>query len=136
MAEDLDPWYRARDAITRDLEHELMGPVKADPLDEPPLNRIVVGVLHPQAGFTDELYRAGMEEDVRESESGSVESATDRDTDSAVVLSHSRRPSSIGLTFAVHESETPEVMVAVTARRYADEDGSWRPVDVASDPGL
>jgi hypothetical protein len=136
MPRDLAPWYDARGAIALELEQELMGPVGAESLDELPLNRIIVGVLHPRVGFSDEHYCAGMEEDNRETESRGAEAAADGDADSAVALAHSRRPSSAGMTFAVNAYQTPEVMVAVSARRYVEENGCWRPVDIASDPGL
>ncbi|MGV9673354.1 helicase-related protein [Gordonia sp. NPDC003504] len=135
MAEDLTPWYDARQAIVDELEQELVGPADSTVLTEPPLNRIVVGALHPRRGSVDE-YVQGIDGEGDQSVKSGQGSAQDDDSDSAIALSHAMKPSSIGLTFTVDHAENPTVAVEVSARRYVETDGNWLPVDIASDPGL
>ncbi|NKS38095.1 helicase [Rhodococcus hoagii] len=135
MAEDLGPWYEARQEIVDELERELMGPEDATPLDERPLNRIVVGVLHPRPDGRIE-YMPKMESEGSQSDGRGAGSVEDEDNESAVALSHAIRPSSFGLTFTVNELETAAVSVGVSARRYREEDGRWHAVDIATDADL
>src|SRR5450631_3299196 len=99
----LDPWYEARALMRQALEDDLMGSGKDSEIDEAPLDRFIVGVLHPQnAGDL------SAEEDKPES-AGSV--AVDAVFDPAVALSRVQYPSSLGLTFAVVPSETSVIHV-------------------------
>lgn len=136
MGAPLDTWYKARDALAIDLEEELMGPEDPEELDEPPLNRIIVGVLHPRRGSDDTGYRVGLEEDAAmESGSDSSVSGTE-EPDTAIALSRAMKPTSLGLTFTVAYDETPTVAVDVTARRYVLEESRWVPVDVVLPDGV
>jgi len=106
----LDPWYEARALMRQALEDDLMGSGKDSEIDEAPLDRFIVGVLHPQnAGDL------SAEEDKPES-AGSV--AVDAVFDPAVALSRVQYPSSLGLTFAVVPSETSVIHVSIEASRY------------------
>ena len=137
MSEDLSPWYEARDKILAGLDDELAGPVEAVALNEPPLNRIVVGVLHPRRSVvasTESEYHEGIEADEAQEFTGGTPAA-DGATESAVALSHATKPSSMGLTFTVDPRKTPEIEVVASARRYESaESGEWLPTDVRSDP--
>lgn len=136
MTEDLTAWYTARSGIVEILEDELMGPQGAVSLGEPPLNRIIVGVLHPKTASASDGYRVGLAEDEAMSQgiSGSMDEGT---AETAVSLSHALRPSSMGLTFTVNAKVTREIRVLTSARRYrADTNGSWLPVDVYREGGL
>ncbi|AEI13437.1 helicase domain protein [Cellulomonas gilvus ATCC 13127] len=109
----LDPWYRARSAMVAALERDLLGTAEDDHLDEPPLDRFIVGILHPPSDIEIEDTAAPPE----------VETGTqvDADVDAGVSLSRMRAPSSMGLTFAVDPSTTAEVVVTVRADRYVPE---------------
>lgn len=129
MAEDLAPWYAARDSLVDSLEEELMGPRKLEPLNEPPLNRIIVGVLYPRAEHQADMYKPGLSEDV-DGEAGST--ADDTATEVAVSLSHAHKPSSIGITFTVDPAHTPRISVHASARRYAESENAWYPHEVGT----
>ncbi|WP_232512354.1 helicase-related protein [Rhodococcus pyridinivorans] len=107
------------------------------PLEEPPLNRIIVGVLHPQIrGAGGDDYRQGLAEDEALAD-GAQTSPNEGVTEQPVSLSRSVKPSSMGLTFAVDPLVTKRIVVHVSARRYQpNEDGSWNPVEVCHDHGL
>ncbi|MBY6540051.1 helicase [Rhodococcus sp. BP-349] len=134
MAEDLAPWYRARDDIFDSLEDELLGPADG-PLSEFPLNRIIVGILHPQkphqAIATEYHEKLEADEPAEDARSASLDSSA---TESAVARSHAHRPSAMGLTFSVDSTKTTSVIVDVMAHRYEEQgDGSWLPIRVATD---
>lgn len=148
MNEDLGSWYSARDGLVDALESELMGPVEPLPLDEAPLNRIVVGVLNPQSaqemggdrpgiGRDTDDYRQGMDEDAAMDSQAGPGTLEEADTESAVALSRSKRPSAMGLTFTVAQKNTATVSVSVDARRYElRPDERWHAIDVAVDDSL
>lgn len=106
------PWYLARDAMRRALESDLMGGAADQLLDERPLDRFIVGVLHPR-----EASSSFTEEELDLPESGDS-GGPDAVFDPAVALSHVRFPSSMGLTFAVDVRDTRTVRVGVDATRY------------------
>lgn len=125
---DLGPWYNARSDVAEALQKELLGPVEPMILDEPPLNRIMVGILHPKSK-SQNGYRAGLEDEERELSSGGGEG--DLDSHSTVALSRSMAPSSMGMTFAVHADHVSSVDVRVKARRYEERGERWHPLDIA-----
>ncbi|CAM3785361.1 helicase-related protein [Smaragdicoccus niigatensis] len=133
MVEDLSSWYDARDQIVDDLEAELLGPAEPIPLAEPPLDRIIVGVLYPRRPDSASAeYLEGMENDAAGESDGA--GANDESAETTVALSRSKKPSSMGLSFSVLAGVTQDVEVFVSARRYAkDESEDWRAVDVAFD---
>ncbi|MCC8929015.1 helicase-related protein [Rhodococcus sp. I2R] len=133
MPEDLSQWYEARDCIADSLEDELMGPADG-PITEFPLNRIIVGILHPQKPEKPHEieYHEKLEADepLEDARSSSVDVGV---TESAVARSHAHKPSSMGVTFSVNSVETTSVRVDVFARRYEEQsDGSWLPIHVAT----
>ena len=137
VSDGLAPWYTARTNIVDALEDELMGPADLTPLGEPPLNRIIVGVLHPQVrGAIRDDYRQGLVED--EALADGVQSSPEEGSgEQPVSLSRAVKPSSMGLTFAVDPLVTKKIVVHASARRYQpNENGSWDPVEVSRDDGL
>lgn len=137
MADDLAPWYVARAIIVDALEDELMGPAELVPLDEPPLNRIIVGVLHPRARNSGpDDYRQGLAEDEALVEGAQI-SSDEGAAEQPVSLSRAVKPASMGLTFAVDPSVTRRICVRASARRYQpSESGVWDPVEVSRDGGI
>lgn len=129
------PWYDARARLHNDVMADLMGPTGAVHLTEPPLNQIVVGVLYPQSNsLSPDEYKAGLDEDESAQSTASSGAGTGDEPlpDSAVALSHSKAPSSMGVTFAVESSVSPQVTVELAARKFVErEDGSWEPTDVS-----
>lgn len=119
----LDPWYEAREAMRLALEHDLMGGEEDERLDEPPLDRYVVGILHPPS--------AGPLEDAGAVPDAETGGQPDAEYDPGVNLAHLRYPSSMGLTFGVDPSRSPVVVLELTADRYVPEvstDGGQPPV--------
>ena len=110
MVTDLDPWYRMRENLVRMLSADLVGSEEDASIDEPPLDRFVMGILYPQAAMTLEE-----ESDVPEAADGV---GPDNTYDPAVALSRRQYPSSMGLTVAVVPADTPSINVAVSAARY------------------
>jgi len=108
-----DPWYDARDEMVRALERDLMGTTQDNYLEEPPLDRFIVGILHPP---TEEPI-----EDVVEVPDVETGTQVDAEYDPGVNTSRIRRPSSMGLTFAVDPRRTPLISVTVCADRYVPE---------------
>ncbi|MGW6123019.1 helicase-related protein [Nocardia sp. NPDC055165] len=133
MAEDLAPWYEARDSLVESLEEELMGPREPEPLHEPPLNRIIVGVLYPRVENLSDIYKPGLSEDT-DGEAGSI--ADDTATEVAVSLSHAHKPSSVGLTFTVDSVQTPQITICASARKYTESEDIWYPHEVATDTDI
>lgn len=107
---DLSPWYAARDLMRRALEDDLMGSAADEVLTEAPLDRFVVGILHPSSNAP--VEDAG---EVPDMETGTQ---PDAEPDPGVSLARMRYPSSMGLTFAVDPSSTPFVELSVSADRY------------------
>ncbi|WP_309222094.1 helicase-related protein [Aeromicrobium sp. S22] len=123
---NLDPWYDLRGRLVDALVADLVGGPDDDVLDEAPLDRFVMGILHPQAAGSMEA-----EPDVPDAADGN---GTDNTYDPAVALSRRQYPSSMGLTVAVDTAATPEMSIDVSAVLYGedDESGSWkRTVDAA-----
>jgi hypothetical protein len=108
---DLSAWYAAREYVRRALEADLMGGGPQDEeLHERPLDRFIVGILHPVSPALVEDASA-----VPETETGT---APDSEFDPGVNLAHLRYPSSMGLTFSLDPVTTPGVTLEVSANRY------------------
>ncbi|GAA1424352.1 helicase-related protein [Agrococcus citreus] len=111
---DLSPWYLAREAMAGAVAADLYGSAADELLDESPLDRFIVGILHPlEGGGSTAAVEAANE--VPEDES---EVAPDAGYDPGVSFAHLRYPSTIGLTFGVTE-ETQALSIVVRADRYA-----------------
>lgn len=110
---DLHAFYAARDLVREALERDLLGTAEDERLTEAPLDRFIVGILHPAS--SELIEDAGAVPDVETGAQG------DAEYDPGVNLSRMRYPSSMGMTFAVDPHETPAVVLAVTADRYVPE---------------
>jgi hypothetical protein len=106
----LESMYGFRADMVEQLEKDLFGPGGGadEVLEEPPLDRYVVGVLWPAE---DELQE---EPEPDSAESDEIDSASD----APVAQSLMRYPSSMGLTFTVDVGSVDTVDIAVTAARY------------------
>lgn len=107
---ELDKWYAFRQQMIEVLAADLMGNAAEHTLDEPPLDRFVLGILHPQA--------MSMDEERSDDDDGSDGGRPDAAYDPAVALAHMRKPASAGMTFAVDASATPEIDVQVGVARF------------------
>lgn len=119
MSTDLNPWYDLRGRLVDALVADLVGGPDDDVLDEAPLDRFVMGILHPQAAGSMEA-----EADAPEAADGN---GIDNAYDPAVALSRRQYPSSMGLTVAIDPETTPEISIEVSASLYAEneESGAW-----------
>ncbi|MCA4993948.1 helicase [Tsukamurella tyrosinosolvens] len=127
---NLTPWYEARDTINAHLSAELYGPSgDPEPLNEYPLNRFLVGVLHPVPGVHETAdYVQGMAEDGADEATATADGA---EFDAPVALSLGRKPSSVGMTFAVRPVANGTVRILIAANRYVeDAEGGWLPVPI------
>ncbi|MTB89045.1 helicase [Aeromicrobium senzhongii] len=114
----LDPWYDLRARLVDALVADLVGGPDDVVLEEAPLDRFVMGILHPQSVGTMEV-----EADTPETASGTGPDAV---YDPAVALARRQYPSSMGLTVALDPRETPELEIDVVASRYGEsEGGRW-----------
>lgn len=113
----LDPWYEARALMVEAVVTDLYGSSGDEELTEPPLDRFVVGILHPTAG-------GGLEpaELANEQPDGEAGTAPDADFDPGVSLTHMRYPSTIGMTFGV-AAATQRLVIEVEADRYEPVEG-------------
>ncbi|MER5477771.1 helicase-related protein [Streptomyces sp. NPDC002734] len=123
--------YEARDSLLVQLRRDLMGPGAPDEVltHDAPITTYPIGVLFPRPA--DGKAEEEMKGDNREQEAdvapeiraGDVE---ERGLELGVSLANDRRPSSMGLTFAVDPSVSPTVVVRVEAAMYepVDEAGN------------
>jgi hypothetical protein len=111
---DLGPWYEARKLMRNALEEDLQGGPGDDVLTEPPLDRFIIGILHAQ-GETDPEENGEQEENDDAAARGE-----DASFDPAIAMTRRRYPSSMGLTCAVRPEETRNLIVALSASRYAE----------------
>lgn len=121
MSTELDAWYDFREGLVEALVADLVGGPQDETLTEAPLDRFVMGILHPREV-------GSLEAEVEESEIAGGGGA-DAVYDPAVALARRQYPSSMGLTVAVDPERTPEVRVTVAACRYEEdpgEPGVWR----------
>ncbi|WP_166869349.1 helicase C-terminal domain-containing protein [Salinibacterium sp. ZJ70] len=109
----LDPWYQARTAMVDALIADLHGTEADATIEEAPLDRYIVGILHPRSVSSEDAAPVFADE-VPEDESPSIEG----DSDPGVSFAHLRYPSSVGMTFGV-SSGTQRVSISVGATRYA-----------------
>lgn len=129
MTTDLSPWYEARRYMVEALTADLMGSPSNDVIHEDPLEAFIVGVLHPAADHADLDAEAPADlEDATESDN--VGSA-----DPGIALARRKRPSSMGLTFAV-TSSTTQLLVEIDAARYVAQDAEAAPPSEAPDRTL
>ncbi|MER7574518.1 helicase-related protein [Streptomyces sp. NPDC126514] len=129
--------YRVREELVVRLRRELLGP-DVDSGDDPaevltqdaPITRYPIGVLFPRAA--DSEARQGQEEDAAEQEDPyeSPFVSNDRSEDTGAnfepPVSGDRRPSAMGLTFAVAPGISSEIVVSARAAVYVPVDADGR----------
>lgn len=108
----LDPWYDARERMIEAVISDLYGGPQEAELNEPPLDRFVMGILHPTVGGG--LETAELANEQPDDEAGT---ASDAEFDPGVSFAHMRYPSTIGMTFGVSAS-TQGLEIDVEADRY------------------
>lgn len=114
---DFSPWYAARQHMVDSVRRDLYGSPEDEYLSEAPLERYIVGILHPIAGGA----VSGEIEDANETPEQEAGVAFDAEYDPGVSFAHLRYPSTIGLTFGL-SSATEEILVEVAADRYLPND--------------
>lgn len=131
--------YRVREELVARLRRELLGPdvvAGDDPVEvltqDAPITRYPIGVLFPRAADREAHRR--MSEDAAEEEgldeapllSGDSPEETSGSVEPPV--SGDRRPSAMGLTFAVAPEVSPEIVISARAAMYDPVDAGGRPV--------
>ncbi|MFJ8669064.1 helicase-related protein [Streptomyces sp. NPDC093600] len=131
--------YRVREELVARLRRELLGP-DVDTGDDPvevltqdaPITRYPIGVLLPRAA--DREARRRQEEDAAAEEGLDVapllshENPEETGGSGEPPVSGDRRPSTMGLTFAVAPEVCPEIVVSARAAVYDPVDAEGRPV--------
>jgi hypothetical protein len=114
--------YLFRDELIQRLVAEVVGPVGGpdETLAEPPTTAYLAGVLYPRAVATD---LADVDADVDQHVS------EDSAADLGVSMAHTKRPSSVGMTFAVDTTRVSSIRVTISAGRYEAVDADGRPTE-------
>ncbi|MFW6773197.1 helicase-related protein [Nocardioides sp. CPCC 205120] len=112
---DLDAWYEARQRMVQAVVADLYGTSEDDELDEEPLERYIVGILHPRDQQGHQAAMVGVVDEPPDGEEGG--SAPDAGVDPGVSFAHRRYPSSMGLTVGLTDV-TRSFTVEVEAHRY------------------
>lgn len=112
----LNPWYIARQHMVDAVRADLYGSGNDEYLAEEPLERYIVGILHPRSGVN-------AIEDANETPDVEAGTAIDADYDPGVSFAHLRYPSTIGLTFGL-TVETAALAVELSADRYEPDSGA------------
>ncbi|MEU9081187.1 helicase-related protein [Streptomyces sp. NPDC048357] len=132
--------YEVREDLVARLRRELLGPDvdasaedRAEVLDQDaPINRYPMGVLFPRPADATALLR--LQEDAAEEDGLDEEPVTGADSpeESGTLVERpsagDRRPSTVGLTFAVDLAVCPEIVVTARAAVYEPEDAQGRKV--------
>ncbi|MDX3244831.1 helicase-related protein [Streptomyces sp. ME18-1-4] len=131
--------YRVREELVARLRRELLGPdVMAgdDPVEvltqDAPITRYPIGVLFPSPADREAHRR--LSEDAAEEEGldeAPLLSTDDHEETGGSVeppVSGDRRPSAMGLTFAVAPEASPEIVISAQAAMYDPVDAEGRPV--------
>jgi len=125
---DLDVWYEAREHMVDAVRADLYGSSGDEFLNEEPLERFIVGILHPLSG----PGRDPAIEDANDTSEVEAGAAPDADYDPGVSFAHLRYPSTIGLTIGLR-ADTRNLLVRVSADRYEpDESAGSDPTDEAA----
>ena len=124
--------YELRDELVDALRADLLGPF-GGPTEllttDAPITTYPVGVLYPQQGVDEDHAGA---EDGNDAQDQRGRSAQEDDRgDLGVSFANQRRPSSMGMTFAVDTAIASRVVVHVEAARYVPEDDQGRPIGKA-----
>ncbi|MGC8920730.1 helicase-related protein [Streptomyces sp. PG2] len=116
--------YAARESLVEQLRKDLLGPGAPDEIltQDPPITTYPIGVLFPRG--TDPVAERELADEAAEADGlDDTPVLARRDIEDAgselgVSLANDRRPSSMGLTFAVDLSVSAEVVVHVEAAMY------------------
>ncbi|WP_034088395.1 helicase-related protein [Streptacidiphilus albus] len=132
---DYKAHYELRDSIIDALRLDLLGPVGGESeilKDDAPITVYPVGVLFPQARDEEAAVEAA---DAVRDQDGQDEAAypargdhEESQPDLGVALANTRRPSSMGLTFAVDPSASSAITLTVETAVYVPEDDDGNPV--------
>lgn len=130
--------YRVREELVARLRRELLGPdvVAGDnPVEvltqDAPITRYPIGVLFPSAADREahrRLSEDAAEEERDEAPLLSGDSAEETGGSVEPPVSGDRRPSAMGLTFAVAPEVSPEIVISAWAAMYDPVDAEGRPV--------
>ncbi|MGZ3099380.1 helicase-related protein [Streptomyces sp. H72] len=131
--------YRVREELVTRLRRELLGPdVEAgdDPVEvltqDAPITRYPIGVLYPRAADREAQERvtedAAEQEGLDEPPVLSHDSPEETEGSAQPPSSGDRRPSTMGLTFAVAPEVCPEIVISARAAVYDPVDAEGRPV--------
>jgi hypothetical protein len=127
--------YALREGLVEQLRKDLLGPGSADEVltQDPPITTYPIGVLFPRA--SDPESERALQEDADESEGLDDAPLMRRGRDVEDPLpdlgtAHvgDRRPSSMGLTFAVDPAVAPRLLVHTEVAAYDPVDAEGRPV--------
>ncbi|MEV6307617.1 helicase-related protein [Streptomyces sp. NPDC051840] len=127
--------YAVRAELVDQLRRDLMGPGAPDEIltQDPPITTYPIGVLFPRP--TDSAAEQVLQEDASESDGLDEAPVVRRGRDVEEPMpdlgaaDSGRRPSSMGLTFAVDPDIDPRVVVHVEAAAYDPVDAEGRPVE-------
>ncbi|KQX52757.1 MULTISPECIES: helicase-related protein [unclassified Streptomyces] len=131
--------YRVREELVAGLRRELLGP-DADAGDDPdetltqdaPITRYPIGVLFPRAADREareeQLEDIAEEEGLDEAPLLGLNRPDDTDTSADPPTSGDRRPSTMGLTFAVAPGIASEIVIHARAAVYDPVDAEGRPL--------
>ncbi len=134
-APDYMAHYTLRDQLLEALRTDLLGPVGGEHeilKDDAPITVYPVGVLFPQS--EDDEARAEISDAASEADGQDETPFTARrdseepSPDLGVALANTRRPSSMGLTFAVDPATSGSIVLTVRAATYAPEDAEGNPI--------
>ncbi|MFJ7412064.1 helicase-related protein [Streptomyces sp. NPDC098077] len=128
--------YALREGLVEQLRRDLLGPGSADEIltQDPPITTYPIGVLFPRA--SDAESEQALQEDAAENEGLDDAPIPQRGRDVEDPLPDlgaaqvgDRRPSSMGLTFAVDPKVAPRLVVRTEAAAYDPVDAEGRPVE-------
>lgn len=141
-APNLQQWYDARDSIVEYVKSSLAGPGVERVLSQPPLNEIIVGILHPAPQidvpeFGENSYAPLIDlpyEPIGKGAAQNENMGSEYAADSSIMGANTIRPSSMGLTFAVSPSQgTKKISIHAQAISYLETDKGWAPTLVKLD---
>ena len=133
MSPSIHDYYALRDRLCAALRLDLLGPVGGEEeilRDDAPVTMYPVGVLFPQE--TPEVARDSRDgQEADGDDSPALVRGGDGEEDAVergVSLANMRRPSSMGLTFAVDPTASDRIVLRTTAAVYRPQDAEGNPV--------
>lgn len=126
--------YAARDDLVAQLRRDLLGPGADDEVlsQDPPITAYPIGVLFPRAAgnSAEEELAADIAEEAGLDDAPMLKRRDIEDPapDLGISLANDRRPSSMGLTFAVDPLVARNIVITTEAAAYDPVDAEGRPV--------